>query len=344
MFRGMKRLLTVGSLVSASLVVPLASHSGASTGPPGGFASISFSINWDGARPVADPPISGQNSAHRKNVVTITAWTADSVDFVVTFPGVGGPGGVALANIDGPGVCTVRTWSHSQTTEKVAVHCAPTADYGIFHVAYTRQVAADGSYAYAQASRPTLPSYTPDPTYQYATSGKRMTVTRQSVGRYTVTIPSVVTAGATVAIGSSGSKEAVCRVASWKPTSQQQVSTQQVLVRCDAPWGVPIDSPFVIVYAQGTSILGRQLPGSWWINAKDPSRQSYIPPQSGTNAPVRIYRDAPGEYHTSDGYFVDCTSAPARSAPTPFLLQGAGEFTYVTPEGSTHNVCSLNSF
>ena len=101
----------------------------------------------------------------------------------------------------------------------------------------------------------------------------------------------------------------------------------------------------MIVYAQGTSILGdKRVENGWWINAKDASRTYYIPAQWRHSQSVRMYQDVPGEYHTSDGAFVDCPSAPARSASTPFLLQGAGAFTYITPEGPTHNVCSLNSF
>lgn len=130
-----------------------------------------------------------------------------------------------------------------------------------------------------------------------------------------------------------------------QPERSRHGRRAEVLVRCDQPWGGPIDSPFVIVYAQGTNILGEKRLGSgWWIIAKDAAKTSYIPPQRGTSEPVWLYQDSPGDYHTSDGVFVTCTSAPARFASTPFLLQSAGDFLYVTPEGRTHNGWSLDDF
>jgi hypothetical protein len=315
----------------------------------GGYASVYFAIDYtvdqNGATPIVEPPVNGQNSSGARNFATVTGWTNNSVDFVVTFPGVGGPGGIAFAVGDGAGQgipCTVNSWWHVDTTEKVAVHCSAPINYYYYNVAYTRQVAAGGSYAYAQASRPTTSSYTPDATYQYATSGKKMTVTRQSVGRYTVTVPSVVTNGGTVAVGSTGGANAYCRVVSWKPTSNARVSNQKVLVRCDRPWGGPVDSPFGIAYAQGTSILGAKGLAGYWINANRPYAKDYIAPHRGVDSQTaRIWNDPPGTVYTGTGYWVTCLSSPTREAATPFLLQSAGAFTYVTPEGNSHNVCNF---
>jgi hypothetical protein len=335
-------LLGVLSVAPIGAAAPAAS---AATPPTGGYASTYFAINYDTATPTVDPPADEQNSTGAHNSATLVGWSAGSVDFVVTFPGVGGPGGIAFATGDGAGEgipCTVNSWWHDGTTEKVAVHCSVPISDAYYQVAYTRQVAAAGSYAYAQASRPTAASYTPDATYQYSTSGMKMTVTRQGVGRYTVTVPSVVTAGGTVAVGASGSANAYCRVVAWKPTGSGAVSTQKVLVNCDRPWGGPVDSPFVIAYAQGTSILGAKDLAGYWLNANRPYAKDYIAPHRGIgNQAAHIWNDPPGTVYTGTGYWVTCSSTPAKDAATPFLLQTAGSFAYVTAEGPSHNVCNF---
>ena len=338
-------LIGTGVLLAAALAGPVMTAGAAQAATGGGYGSISFTVDTDSGAPKVLPPEAQQNSAGAHNWATVKSASARSVDLVVTFPKIGGKGGVALANAQGLGesiVCAATSWWQSGTAEKVQVHCNQAPGWAWYDVAYTRQVAAGGSYAYALANRPAAASYTPSTSYQYATSGKPMTVTRQSAGRYTVRVPSVVTAGSTVAVGASGASGAVCRVASWAPTTGHAVSDQKVTVRCDAPWGAAKDSTFVLVYAQGSTILGaKALGGSWWVNANRPYAKDYFPPQVGIGSPaLRMYREAPGDYYASYGYYVACSSSPTRGAATPFLLQGAGSFTYLTQVGSTANVCT----
>jgi hypothetical protein len=329
------------------LIAPVGAATAASSAPTGGYASSYFAIKYDAPTPSIDPPAAEQNSANKHNSAALSSWTTSAVDFIVTFPGVGGPGGVAFATADGAGEgipCTVSSWQQVGSAEKVAVHCSAPLNDSYYQVAYTRQVAAGGSYAYAYADRPAAASYTPDLTYQYATSGKKMTVTRQSTGRYTVIVPAVVTSGGTVAIGASGSSNAYCRVASWQATSSTPVSAQKVLVNCDRPWGSAIDSAFAIAYAQGTNILGAKGLAGYWINANRPFAKDYVAPHWGvSNQTAHIWNDSPGTVYTGTGYAITCSSSRSREAGTPFLLQAAGEFTYVTAAGPSHNVCNFFS-
>ena len=99
-----------------------------------------------------------------------------------------------------------------------------------------------GNLAYAWANDPSAPSYSANPFFRHNPNGGNVTVTRQSVGLYTVLWSSLsLSAKTDVQVTAYGPGSSVCKIEGWGP--------QSVRVRCfDPGTGAPLDSRFDIMF------------------------------------------------------------------------------------------------
>jgi hypothetical protein len=291
------------------------------------------------------------NSTGAANRVQLVDSGMNRTDVAVVFPRIGGPGGtVTLSTVGGlePPACSPLRWSAVQSDEHVVLRCNTNAlETATVHVSFTRAKQPTGSLAYAYASRPSTQSYVPDRTYQFATSGKPMTVTRLARGQYQVRVPHVQTAHGVVQVTAVGPQLKSCRVVSWKPVTKAAVSDQIVRVTCGPRWSAPQDNSFTLTYSAAQNILGMRGVSSGWVYETAPGARSNSPAQwSSTGGHVKVTRTGKAHYVVSGAGFsigVTCTAAPDLPAPTQFIVHWVGSFVQLTNAGASENLCTLTS-
>jgi hypothetical protein len=185
--------------------------------------------------------------------------------WAVSFPGLGVSGGdvqvtpvfggVALSGGPQPawvaiGDCTVAGWGPNGPDESVDIRCyspnGSPSDLQFTVVFVARQALkgpGSGHAAYLWAGLPTAASYTPDSHYRYSHPAGASHVTRQGVGRYTVTLDAMGPGG-TVKVTAYGASATRCTVASIRASG----SPQRVGVRCFTLAGAPANSAFSLAY------------------------------------------------------------------------------------------------
>jgi Papain family cysteine protease len=121
---------------------------------------------------------------------------------------------------------------------------------------------------YAWANNPTSSSYTPNPAYQYNSSGATNTISRSGVGSYTVAFPNLGVNGGTALVTAYG-LAATCEVTNWLPVG----TAQDVDVRCFNSSGAPVNTAFTVAFAHPQS-TANALAFLW---ANQPNVTSYTP-------------------------------------------------------------------
>jgi hypothetical protein len=166
-------------------------------------------------------------------------------------------------------------------------------DFSLFYQART-SAPAKGAIAFLLANRPTLPSYTPAPKYNFNSTGRRNTVNRDKTGVYRAFLPGMTAIGGNPQVTAYGGSAARCEVAKW---FQDQLGTT-VGVYCVNSAGVAADERFSLSYtigANGAASLGAYA----WAN--NPSQSDYVPARrfqfnSVSALPLRAERKRLGEY------------------------------------------------
>lgn len=123
--------------------------------------------------------------------------------------------------------------------------------------------------AWVWANQPTSSSYTPDPNYQYNSTGETNEITRLGQGKYSVALPQLGTTGGMVQVSAYGGNH-YCKVGSWNASG----TTQQIRVYCFSPTGSPVDGRF-------TALFYKESRGEAWKDAylwaNQPTAEEYIP-------------------------------------------------------------------
>jgi hypothetical protein len=102
--------------------------------------------------------------------------------------------------------------------------------------------------AYVWADQPSAASYTPHLSYQFNSTGAVNTITRSSVGRYTVRLPGLGSSSGTVHVTAYGASTDQCKVARWGSGGGLDYAAQLVEVRCFDRTGAPSDSMYTMSY------------------------------------------------------------------------------------------------
>jgi hypothetical protein len=203
--------------------------------------------------------------------------------------------------------CKVSNWYSSATTLNVNVLCFTAAGAPVdtlFVAFYARETAAVptavyGAYLWAHDAAST--DSTPEPEYQWNSTGTLGRVHRDSAGAYTVTLPGQYVTGGSVQVTSYGVGTQHCKVASWYVDG----SDTRIAVRCFTPAGAPSDSMFSLLYHRGSPKLD-MVGGYAWAN--DPVSAQYVPSETyqqnyNPNYPYggRVYNTA-GRYGTGSAF------------------------------------------
>ena len=342
----------VAAPASPALAAPLA-HSAAPpkiSGPAAyaGDAVVGLGREGDG------PPVRllhGANSSGATNRVQLADSGFDTTDVTVVFPRIGGPGGTVTLSPTGdtyPPACAPLSWKAIKSDEHVTVRCNTNVlEPAAVHVSFTRARHPSGFLAYAFANQPGKHGYTPTRTYQYARSGRPMTVTRLGRGQYQVRIPHILTKHAAVQVTGVGPSLNACRVLSWKPVTKAAFADVLVRVACGPQWSAPQDTPFTISYTACQSLLGLGGKAYGWVYDMTPKAKLTTPTQwTASGAKVHVERTGVGRYAVTGAGLhaaVICSEGPGFPAPAPFVLHWAGSFLQITTAGAAENVCVLTA-
>jgi len=219
---------------------------------------------------------------------------------------LGGEGDdVQVTAYGGDHYCTVDGWG-SGASPVIYVKCyAPggAATDSKFTILYQKRGTSFGSdtqgIAFLWADQPTNPSYTPNISYQYNSTGGTNTITRKATGSYSAILPGLSPFGGDVqvtAIGTNGR----CDVVGWGPIDIEE--TLGVEVKCVDASGTAADQEFSLAFSIGTTLgySDSPTPGAYaWAN--NDSASSYSPSRSYeynglTKGRLVIQRSIVGEY------------------------------------------------
>jgi hypothetical protein len=191
--------------------------------------------------------------------------------------------------------CMTAGWSditphHKGGAVDVLVNCYDASgnpeDSG-FSFLYQSRAESFGSaskgIAFLLANEPTEASYTPDPNYQYNSTGATNTMVRNGTGSYTATIPGLTKKGGNVQVTADGSNFARCKVSDW--SSDQSGTSVNVL--CFDVTGAAADEMFTLAYTIGEPL------GLWQTDQAFGDIGTYVwadkPDKTKSYAPPRAY-------------------------------------------------------
>jgi hypothetical protein len=121
------------------------------------------------------------------------------------------------------------------------------------------------------ASPPLGVEQTPSRDYQFSSSWRTNTVTRNATGNYTVKIAGVNAFGGTAHATAYGGGTQRCKVGSWGPGA----SDQYVTVNCQDRYGNPVDSRFTVSYTSLQPLSSRKFAYLWWNGSWTPSTYQF---------------------------------------------------------------------
>ena len=277
----------------------------------------------------------GKNSAGTTN--TLSRWSAGK--YSVFLPGLNvgalNAGTALLTTLTGDAkhLCVIDDFGwHSPAPAEIDVECfnrSGTPTDSTFSASLLDGQSLTGKSGYVWANDPTNPTYIPDVSYQYNSTGATNTIDRLSKGRYAVHLPGLATARGNVQVASrfvaSSSKPAGCRVLTWGPSAADLV----VIVQCRNLAGAKADADFDLFFGQGQGLKGPGVGPVAYLDANHPTTASYAPD------PLRRFSTAgmaPNVARTGIGrYWVTLPGMPT------------GGSAQVTPYGSGGSHCVLNS-
>lgn len=187
------------------------------------------------------------NTVHRDSVGHCSAF----------FPGLSltGGGTVEVSAVGwGNEICKVGSWG-PQTVNVLCFDSSGNPVDSVFSLRFgSRNFAGGRSWAYAWANNSTAEHHTPASFWQAVnlnttcgSTPSQVTIDRDDVGHYTVSVPLLSSTGSTVMVTAYGPDNNVCKVSGWWGGSTH------VEVRCFDLSGQPVDSQFVINYVTDES-------------------------------------------------------------------------------------------
>jgi hypothetical protein len=200
------------------------------------------------------------------------------------------PGNVQISS-SGIAYCTTPGWSDSKKTVDVIVNCydldGNPADSAFTFLYQSRSKTfgtPEKGIAFLWADQPTEASYTPNPEYQFNSTGATNAMIRNGTGSYTASIPGLTKRGGNVQVTAYGDGPARCKVSSW---SADQSGTH-VNVLCFDDTGASADEMFTMAYTIGEplglfdykqNLYDGDIGAYVWADKPDRSK-IYVPPHS----------------------------------------------------------------
>jgi hypothetical protein len=253
------------------------------------------------------------NSSAVSTTIVNTIARTDVGAYTVMLPKLSAKAGTVHVTAYGEGsaFCKVAGWNPSGSAQQVDVRCfsggssrfplsAGTPVDSQFTVTSTYVGSSARPMAFLWADQPTAASYTPNPPYQFNSSGKLNTMVRTGVGAYTALLPNLGASGGHVQVTANGTGSERCKVAGWYPTG----SAQQVNVRCFTSAGSAVDTRFTMTYVSGLDLLGSPCcsgTDSAYVWANQPTSSFYTPSlayqfNNNTGATNTVTRSGVGAY------------------------------------------------
>lgn len=159
--------------------------------------------------------------------------------------------GTVLVTGYGPGSerCKVVNWNIASSAVAVNVACFRGDGSPVdtqFTLSYMTDVLIGGAFAWAD--QPYTQSYTPAPRYERSSTGSTITVIRDAIGSYNVTIPSQPPYNKTAAfVTSYGTTPNYCNVGNWLASGTSKYNTV-ISVKCYDRYGSPADDRYAVQY------------------------------------------------------------------------------------------------
>lgn len=257
--------------------------------------------------------------------------------------------------------CKVESWLNFGDRLSVTVLCFDAAgnpadsDFSAYYVSRNGQPGIEGGYAWAED--PTNPSYSPNSTYAWNSTGQGITITRRPVGQYTVTFSGQNLQSATPIVTAYGSGANYCKIVS--------MGTSSVDVNCFTAGGSLADTRFSVAYSQG-SLEGAPSYSAAFADQPAPST-SYAPARQrtfhrqiygGTDAAGRVTvqrttTSTPGSYRATFSGFrgpatvemTDLEAATRSNLQVTSVGSGAEYCTLGTPStNTTSTLAQVNCF
>jgi hypothetical protein len=183
--------------------------------------------------------------------------------YLVSFVGLGGPGGVAHAQAYGgnSNYCNVMNWNGEGGNENVTVHCfnaAGTLTDSTFVANWAAGSQDTARFGYLWAEQPTNTNrYNPSASYRYdAVNSDDLAVERLSTGRYLVHMPTSAPVDEPVGPWAY-------QVTAYSTNNRCKLHSvdrehADAVVACRTPAGADADTLFSISYQNLSNMLGRQ--------------------------------------------------------------------------------------
>ena len=201
--------------------------------------------------------------------------------YLVHFPLIAGPGGIAHATAVGRtgNWCQIKGWSTAGTGQDVAVNCYKSGgapDNTLFTVLYTTSSGtpspAGGSYGY------TYSAVSGAVLAQYNSAGAVNTVSHGSTGVWKAWLPGLglsTAAGNIEVTAVDAVQGARCKVADWVPGA----TGQTVVVACFNAANAPYDTQWTLSYSLKRAVHGPAFPpksfGYLWFNGGVPAATNF---------------------------------------------------------------------
>ena len=178
----------------------------------------------------------------------ITITRSGTGTYQVLFNGLNGDGGdVQIDAYGSNATCYSGGWGGSFLANVDCVNAAGAAVDSFFVINVVPATVSATGLAFSWASSASAPIYTPDATYTYNSVKKATSITRSSVGQYTVTFAGLAAGG--VAGGNvratSYTSTARCKVQGWSPGSD---GSWNVSVGCYSLGGSPFDAEYEVLF------------------------------------------------------------------------------------------------
>ena len=170
--------------------------------------------------------------------------------------------------------CEVGDFGSGTVGTEIQVECFTRTGVAVntaFIVNYVNLHSASGRAGYVWGNDPTNPSYTPDTTYQFNSTGATNTISRLSTGRYQVHLPGLGANHGNALVSAEGNTGAGCRIPSWGPSGGDLV----VNVLCRTHSGAPSDELFMMLFTQGEGLKGPGGTPAAYLNANHPTLAAY---------------------------------------------------------------------
>ncbi|YAF93990.1 MAG: hypothetical protein AB3A66_15295 [Nodularia sp. CChRGM 3473] len=228
------------------------------------------STTWTDAYLWADQPTTSSYTPtyqwnSKRTINTASRFNTGTIRYQATLTSLNVVGGTVLVTAYGSGSerCKAVNWFPSGGNTLVNVNCFNSSGNLVdtrYNLSYMTDVAIgidvseDTDYGgYVWANNPTAGFYTPDPTYQLNNTGGTNTITRNSLGKYTVRFPNLKPSNRTTAqVTAYGSASEYCTVNFWNSDGSGGTN---VNVQCFNSLGNLVDTRFTLTYLTNQQIL-----------------------------------------------------------------------------------------